>query len=73
VLKITFSESIWPCIAAATNHLEQERTEEVPDLVKSGLNFLIILGSVCYAEGVLEALLRGILQCRRTEFQTCGR
>jgi hypothetical protein len=50
------------------DHLVAQRKERVPDLVASGLNFSIVLGSACYVEGVLEALLRALLTCRRTEF-----
>ena len=66
----TFTEVVWPCIAAVVDHLAEQRKEELPDLVKSGLNFSIILGSACYVEGVLETVLRELLACRRTEFNS---
>jgi hypothetical protein len=50
------------------DHIAERRKDQVPDLVKSGLNFSILLGSACYVEGVLEALLRELLACRRAEF-----
>ena len=50
------------------DHLAKQRKEQLPDLVKSGMNFSIVLGSACYVEGVLEALLRELLACRRAEF-----
>ena len=65
---ITFTEPIWPCIKATLDYLVEKREDSVSKLVKSGLNFSIILGSACYAEGVLEALLRALLACRRAEF-----
>jgi hypothetical protein len=50
------------------DYLVEQREELVPDLVKCGLNFSIVLGSACYVEGVLETLLRALLACRQTEF-----
>jgi hypothetical protein len=67
MLTITFTEAVWPCIAAAMDHIAEGRKDHVPDLVKSGLNFSILLGSACYVEGVLEALLRELLDCRHFE------
>lgn len=64
----TLTEAIWPCIEATVGHLVAQRKERVPDLVKSGLNFSIVLGCACYIEGVLETLLRALLACRRAEF-----
>jgi hypothetical protein len=55
---------------AIIDHLVNHRKEHLPGLVRSGLNFSIVLGSACYVEGVLETLLRTILQCRRSEFNS---
>src|SRR4051794_20360070 len=63
-----FTETIWPCIEVSVNHLCDTRNESLSDLVRSGLNFSIVLGSACYLEGVLETVLRAILQCRRAEY-----
>ena len=49
------------------DYLVEQRKERVPDLVKSGLNFSNVLGSVCYVEGILEVLLRGLLNCRDSQ------
>jgi hypothetical protein len=68
MLIITFTEAVWPCIAAAMDYIAEGRKDHVPDLVKSGLNFSILLGSACFVEGVLEALLREILNCRRVDY-----
>ena len=68
-MRITiFTEAIWPCIKTTLDYLVEKRGEPVPDLVKSGLNFSIVLCSACYVEGVLEALLRALLGCRRADF-----
>ena len=70
-MRITiFTEAIWPRIEATIDHLGDHRKEPLPDLVRSGLNFSIVLGSACYVEGVLETLLRAILQCRRSEYNS---
>jgi len=67
-MKITaFAEAIWPCIETTMDYLVELR-KGVPALVTPGLNFSIVLGSACYVEGVLEALLRELLAFRRTEF-----
>lgn len=63
-----FTESIWPCIAPAVDHLAALREETVPHLVRAGINFVIILGAACYLEGVFETLLRALLECRRAIF-----
>ena len=68
MLVITLTESIWPCIKTSLDYLVEKRGEPLPDPVKSGLNFSIVLGSACYLEGVLEALLRALLGCRRADF-----
>lgn len=54
------------------DYLADQRKEKLPHLVESGLNFSIVLGSACYVEGVLEALLRELLACRRAEFNKVG-
>lgn len=68
MLIMTFTEAIWPCIEATLDYLLQQREPQLPKLVKSGLNFSIVLGSACYVEGVLESLLKSVLACRRAEF-----
>lgn len=68
-MRITiFTEAIWLCIKTTLDYLVEKRGEPVPDLVKSGLNFSIVLGSACYLEGVLETLLRALLDCRRADY-----
>ena len=68
-MRITvFTESIWPCIEPTIEYLAASRDERMSGLLKSGFNFSIILGSACYLEGVLETLLRALLQYRRDEF-----
>ncbi|MFI5090860.1 MAG: hypothetical protein ACHP7P_12445 [Terriglobales bacterium] len=69
VTRITiFTEAIWPSIEVTLEYLLSKRQEPIPDLVRAGLNFSIVLGSACYLEGVLEALLKAILGYRRAEF-----
>jgi len=69
VIRITiFTEAIWPSIKVTLEYLVSKRQEPVPDLVRAGLNFSIVLGSACYLEGILEALLKATLDCRRAEF-----
>jgi hypothetical protein len=68
LLITTFVEPIWPCIEATMDYFVERRKERIPSLVKAGLNFSIVLGSACYVEGVLEGVLRGLLNYRRAEF-----
>jgi hypothetical protein len=63
-----FSETIWPCIEASVDQLVVDRKKVTSKLVLSGLNFSIVLGAACYVEGVLETMLRALLECRRREF-----
>ena len=56
-----YTETIWPSIHAALNHLQQQRVDNLSQQVAAGINFSIILGSACYLEGVLETGLKAIL------------
>jgi hypothetical protein len=68
VLIRILTESIWPSIEAAVDHLSGARKAHLDESVKAGLNFSIILGAACYLEGILETLLRALLNHRRTVF-----
>lgn len=60
-------EALHPCLEATIEYLIDRRRDSVPDLVSSGLNFSIILGSACYLEGVLEAVLRTLVRLQSEE------
>jgi hypothetical protein len=60
-----FRESIWPCIGAGLNHLQSQRGQDVPQEVRAGVNFSIILGAACYLEGCFESALKALLEHQR--------
>ena len=64
----TITEAIWPCIEASVDHFTASRNDAVPQFVRAGTNFSIILGSACYLEGTLETLLHALLEHRRSVF-----
>jgi hypothetical protein len=68
VMMISFRESIWPCIAAGLNHLQNQRGEGISHEVRAGLNFSIILGAACYLEGCFESALKGLLEHQRAVY-----
>jgi len=60
-----FSETIWPSIRPALEHVQKSRRSIAAPDIHAGMNFCIILGSACYLEGMLEAGLKALLWLRR--------
>lgn len=56
------TETIWPCIRLAIEHIRQQRVSINDKALRAGLNFSIVLGSACFVEGVFETTLKALLQ-----------
>ncbi|ADW69031.1 hypothetical protein [Granulicella tundricola] len=62
------TEAVWPSIEVSIDHFAGSRPGNGPTKLTAGINFQIILGAACYLEGILESILRALLEHRRKIF-----